>query len=438
MNKDKKPLSETHPELSKEAEGWDPSNVSSGSHSPLMWKCKLGHNWMAPINNRSRNRGCPYCSNQKVLTGFNDLATTNPSLAKEAHGWDPTKVVAGSNKKMDWECEQQHIWKASVTNRNSGKGCPYCSNQKVLPGFNDLATTNPSLAKEAHGWDPTKVVAGSNKKMDWECERQHIWKARINHRVNGASCSFCTMKQVLTGFNDLATTNPSLAKEAHGWDPTKVIAGTSKKLEWICEEGHVWTASGNHRASSNHITNCPYCSNQKVLTGFNDLATTNPSLAKEAHGWDPTKVIAGTSKKLEWICEEGHVWTASGSNRNKGRGCPSCASHGFDPNMKAYLYFLIQPVWEIYQIGITNSPQIRLKSHKKNGFDLIDLRGPMDGHNARELEILLLQYLKKQNAKLSPVVSAGKFDGYSESWTIDSYKVNNLKELIDKASEAGF
>jgi hypothetical protein len=32
----------------------------------------------------------------------------------------------------------------------------------------------------------------------------------------------------------------------------------------------------------------------------------------------------------------------------------------------------------------------------------------------------------------------GKFDGYTESWTIDSYKVNNLKELIDKASEAGF
>jgi len=29
-------------------------------------------------------------------------------------------------------------------------------------------------------------------------------------------------------------------------------------------------------------------------------------------------------------------------------------------------------------------------------------------------------------------------DGYTESWTIDSYKVNNLKELIDQASEAGF
>ncbi len=39
---------------------------------------------------------------------------------------------------------------------------------------------------------------------------------------------------------------------------------------------------------------------------------------------------------------------------------------------------------------------------------------------------------------LYPEEIAGKFDEYSESWTIDSYKVNNLKELIDTASEAGF
>ena len=50
----------------------------------------------------------------------------------------------------------------------------------------------------------------------------------------------------------------------------------------------------------------------------------------------------------------------------------------------------------------------------------------------------MLRYLKSQKADLSPEHVAGKFDGYSESWTIDSYKVNNLKELIDKASEAGF
>ena len=62
----------------------------------------------------------------------------------------------------------------------------------------------------------------------------------------------------------------------------------------------------------------------------------------------------------------------------------------------------------------------------------------MEGYSAQDLERALLKFLKSQKADLSPVHIAGKFDGYSESWTMDSYQVNNLKELIDKASEAGF
>ena len=99
---------------------------------------------------------------------------------------------------------------------------------------------------------------------------------------------------------------------------------------------------------------------------------------------------------------------------------------------------MIQPIWELYQIGITNDFKERFKRHKKNGFELLELRGPMDGQTAQELETAILRFLKSQKADLSPEQVAGKFDGFTESWTIDSYKVNNLKELIDKTSEAGF
>jgi hypothetical protein len=239
---------------------------------------------------------------------------------------------------------------------------------------------------------------------------------------------------VLAGFNDLATTNPELAREAHGWDPKTVIAGSHKSLIWQCKEGHIWQAKSYSRLKYG----CPYCSNQKVLTGFNDLATTNPELAREAHGWDPKTVSAGSGSKLSWICSDGHIWKSIVKSRNLGSNCPSCSLSGFDPNKSGFVYFLIQPRWEIYQIGITNVPDERLKRHSKTGFELLELRGPIDGHTAQELETAILKYLKSQKADLSPEHVAGKFDGYSESWTIDSYKVNNLKELIDKASEAGF
>jgi hypothetical protein len=436
VNKDKKPLSETHPELAKEADGWDPSLTSAGSDQKLNWKCSKNHLWNASVYSRKEGSNCPVCSNRKLLEGFNDLATTHPELAKEAHGWDPTKVVAGTAKKMTWKCAVGHVWVVTGNSRiNYKTGCPFCSNSKVLAGFNDLATTHPELAKEAHGWDPTKVMTGSHKKLKWVCSEKHVWTSEVRGRVFGNGCPVCSNKKLLTGFNDLATTHPELAKEAHGWDPTKIIAGTTKKLEWKCQNGHSWISVGWSRLNGH---NCPYCVNQKVLAGYNDLASTNPEIAKQAFGWDPSKVVAGSGSKHKWKCQNGHKWNISVNARVQGSGCPSCAQTGFDPNENGYLYFLIQPKWEIYQIGITNFPDDRLMSHKKNGFELLELRGPIDGHTAQELETSLLRYLKSQKADLSPEHIAGKFDGYSESWTIDSFQINSLKELIDKASEAGY
>ena len=500
MIKDKKPLSDTHPELAKEAHGWDPKTVVAGTAAKLEWKCQLGHVYKSSGSNRKRGQGCPYCSKRKVLSGFNDMATTHPELAKEAHGWDPKTVVAGSRKKLEWKCFNGHIWSAQASARMAGTGCPFCTRRKVFAGFNDMATTHPELAKEAYGWDPKTLLAGTSKVLSWKCSKGHIWKISSYERYIGHGCPFCSNNQIEIGSNDLATTHPELAQEAHGWDPKTVVAGTTKKLEWKCKLGHIWKEVGYNRLKnigcpicSNHqvlpgfndlatthpelakqahgwdpkkVTaktgkrltwkcllghtwkeigynrargqGCPICSNHQVLPGFNDLATTHPELAKQAHGWDPKKVMAGTGKRLTWKCSEGHKWRTTGSSRIAGRGCPSCANSGFDPNQNGYVYFLIQPQWEIYQIGITNVPENRLGRHKRNGFDLLELRGPMDGQTAKDIESSLLRFLKSQKADLSPDHVAGKFDGYSESWTIDSYKVNNLKELIDKASEAGY
>jgi uncharacterized Zn-finger protein len=367
------------------------------------------------------------------------LQDTHPKIAKEAFGWNPSEFTYGSDKKLQWKCLKNHTWHSTIKDRTSKKtGCPYCGNRKLLQGFNDLATTNPELAQEAFGWDPKKVFAGTNKKLQWKCKEGHVWTATGTDRNQyKTGCPYCGRRKLLQGFNDLESVYPELAQEAFGWDPKKVIAGTNKKLQWKCREGHVWLTSGNHRSSNE--SGCPVCSNNTVLEGFNDLSTTHPELAQEAFGWDPKKVFAGTSKKLQWKCKEGHVWIATGNNRSTSKtSCPSCAQQGFDPNKDAFFYFLIQPIWELFQIGITNYPQDRLKKHSLSGWQVLDIRGPMDGQNARELETALLTFLRKHKADLSPEHVAGKFDGYTESWTIDSYKVNNLKELIDKASEAGY
>ena len=82
------------------------------------------------------------------------LSKTHPKLAKEAFGWDPSKVLFGSGKKYEWKCQKKHIWIESCNNRTNpnrseNAGCPYCANKKVLSGFNDLETLYPKLAREA-------------------------------------------------------------------------------------------------------------------------------------------------------------------------------------------------------------------------------------------------------------------------------------------------
>jgi hypothetical protein len=234
----------------------------------------------------------------------------------------------------------------------------------------------------------------------------------------------------LAGFNDLATTHPELALQADGWDPRTVVAGSNKSFDWKCELGHVWKSNiGNRKQGKN----CPYCMGRRVLVGFNDLATTHPELAAQADGWDPTTFSAGSSRRLRWRCAIGHLWGAQIANRTSSdqTGCPSCAKYGFDPNKESWMYFLKNYDLAMYQIGITNTPNRRLAEHGKGGWEVIELRGPMDGHLTQNLETDCLHALEKRGAILGHKAGIDKFDGYTEAWTKASLNVTSIKQILD-------
>lgn len=184
-----------------------PSDVFGGGEKQYYWKCSKGHSYTKSILKHKRGEGCPICAGKKVLAGFNDLETKNPQLAAE---WNyarngeviPSQVIANSNKKYWWICEHGHEWEAKVSNRMNRRGCPYCSNNKVLAGFNDLETKNPQLATE---WNyvknddlkPHQVSEKSHKVVWWKCQEcQYEWKREIVARSAGAGCPQCYKKKV--------------------------------------------------------------------------------------------------------------------------------------------------------------------------------------------------------------------------------------------------
>ena len=111
----------------------------------------------------------------KVMLYMSDRLIDNKELMKEWNQeknilYNPADLTSGSSKKVWWKCEKGHEYKSSIVNRTKSKGtcCPYCSGNKVLKGFNDIASTNPELLKE---WDyskntikPDEVTKGTHKK----------------------------------------------------------------------------------------------------------------------------------------------------------------------------------------------------------------------------------------------------------------------------------
>lgn len=112
-----------------------PDTVSYGSHKNIFWVCKEGHEYPCRVFHRTAGRGCPYCSGQKVLKGYNDLVTTYPEIVAE---WDyekngdlkPEDFTPKSHRNVFWICEKGHSYQTKISNRTDGKGCKHCASSK--------------------------------------------------------------------------------------------------------------------------------------------------------------------------------------------------------------------------------------------------------------------------------------------------------------------
>ena len=333
-----------------------PENIGFGSERKVWWICKYKHEWLVCPGYRTKNKtGCPYCSGQKILAGFNDLATKFPEIAKE---WnvekngelEPSMMSPFSNKKVWWKCKNAHEWEMVVSSRTSRNyGCPYCSKKRIITGEYDMQTLYPEIAKEWHptknmGLEPCEFAPKSNKKVWWRCSKGHEWYASINNRTNlKRGCPECgknkmgknLRKSLLNKSGSLADNYPEIAKE---WHPTKngnltpndIMAGSNIKIWWRGACGHEWEAYVGNRTLKR--SGCPYCSGFKVVTGDTDLQTRYPEIADD---WNyekngnlkPTDVTASSNKRVWWKCKKcGHEWDTTVGNRTSlGRGCPICS-----------------------------------------------------------------------------------------------------------------
>ncbi len=258
-----------------------PDKLTIGSNKKAWWTCSNGHDWFAPIYRKNERNSCPFCSNRRILTGYNDLETLYPELMKE---WDwvknrdinPNTLSKNSTKKVFWICSKcGNSWNTTIRYRAIKKcGCPKCALITRAVNKHNYALKNGTCLTETKfledwNWEKNKIepsnyTTGSNEYADWKC---HIcgyeWKSKISNRcLLNRGCPCCANKVIVSGINDLKTLRPEIAQE---WNysknelkPEQVSIGSGKKVWWTCPNGHEYQATVLHRTFGEG-TNCPIC-----------------------------------------------------------------------------------------------------------------------------------------------------------------------------------
>ena len=179
----------------------------------------------------------------------------------------PSEVTRCSGKKVWWKCPEGHSFRASISGRSQGNGCPYCAHKITVKGKTDLASVCPEAAEK---WDykknypilPQDVFPHTTNKYYWKCEKGHSWKCRPLFMINDNRCLSCHSRHIKYGQNDFASKYPELLKE---WcydlnqdiNPCMLKSTSREKVWWECQNHHKWKATVVGRTTGH---GCPMCS----------------------------------------------------------------------------------------------------------------------------------------------------------------------------------
>ena len=308
-----------------------PEYFTANSGKKVWWKCKNNHEWQATIASRNSGKSCPYCTGRNVEKGKNDLATLNPKLASE---WNyvkncdlkPEDVMVGSNQKVWWICSKGHEWKASIANRNKGRGCPICTSERstsfpeyaiayYLKKHNIKALqTYKEKGYELDIYIPTKKIA-----IEYDGYFYHKNKTKKDLEKN-LNCKKDGIKlyRIREGL-------PTLNDYSIDYFVDKNQKNLGLVLEKVLSEITGFVIDVDLDRDTIEIENL-----REYTEKENSLLYTNPYLAKE---WNydkngdlrPEHVLANSGKKVWWKCNNGHEWQAAIYSRNAGIGCSYCS-----------------------------------------------------------------------------------------------------------------
>lgn len=299
---------------------YPPSLYSCGSGKKVWWKCKIcGFRWFSVIRTRHQGCGCPKCAKGRHLSKlelrvyaefkerFKSTEYCNKINGIEIDVYIPEInlgiEIDGNRWHKDIEKDKnknEKLSKLGIEIIRLREGLPKISERDIsypirerqevviqnllrelkisevpvggklyselLVEFNrvllekSIYITHPNLSKQwsekNYPLEPRHFSKGSIKSVFWKCDHGHEWEARIDARVRGNGCPYCS------GKTNEKVSDTSFAFE---WSNKNLIesknvpASSRKKFFWYCKKHdfHYLTTPNSKKFSH---TSCPICS----------------------------------------------------------------------------------------------------------------------------------------------------------------------------------
>ncbi|NML35452.1 zinc-ribbon domain-containing protein [Paraburkholderia antibiotica] len=354
------------------------STAYANGRQRLQWRCRNGHDWLAPLADVRRRGWCPVCGSgaRERLCRYYFEALTSHRFPKARPTWLVNErgnrmELDGYNEKLKLAFEhqgEQHYRPVAHFNRRGETllrrqrdderklqlseqrgitlvAVPFsvptseldvwikCAIGAARPDIELLQNINSTeyvsgdeilqlkaVAGKRGGDCISPVYLGVTEKHWFRCAEGHEWEAIASGVKSGTWCPICKLKTLADKRRVHSVESmQKLAQTRGGSFVSERFSSVNHKHRWRCVKGHEWDADPADVFKGNWCRICHIESRRGTL----DQAR---RVAQSRGGECLSLEYRSSQSKLTWKCSEGHEWSAClGNVKNSGSWCPQCA-----------------------------------------------------------------------------------------------------------------
>ena len=343
--------------------------------SDVAWRCRClrCNNIVAPRYNGVRQgKRCRICAgNVTDERRFHGVMI--------AAGLEPMEPYPGRNNKP-WRsrcrnCEREVS--PTYANVSMGKGCAYCSNNRVDP-------TEATAFMIEVGLQPLEPYPGSNER--WRCRcttcKREVSPAYVDAHRTGSGCAYCSKRRV-------DPTEATAFMIEVGLQPLEPYPGAGQPWRCRCTTcnrevsplyGRVQNGSG-----------CAYCARIRV-------DPTEATAFMIEVGLQPLEPYPGAGQPWRCRCTTCNREVSPTYGTIKvGGGCRFCAPRGIDYTAPGIVYLMHHPEMFVLKVGVstTAAKNVRVDTHAKTGWVTISTWDTPTG-DAEQIEQQILGWWRNE------------------------------------------